>query len=106
VRRAGRSKQDVVGRLLTSSMAMPGDAESPEESATGHAAPVPPPIALTVAEVAAALRVDEVAVVERIDAGDLPARRLGAEWRVGREALVDWLGESDVRRPAGFRPTA
>ncbi len=106
VQRVGRSKQDVVGRLLASSMAMPDDGAPVPGSVGQAAAPVPTPVALTVSEVAAALQVDEAAVNERIDAGDLPARRLGDEWRVGREALADWLGESDVRRPAGFRPTA
>ena len=63
-------------------------------------------LVLTVAEAAEALRVDVADVEARIEAGDLPARRFGDEWRIGRVALTDWLGESDIRRPAGFRPSS
>jgi excisionase family DNA binding protein len=54
----------------------------------------PPTEILTVAEAAAFLRVSEAAVLELADAGQLPARKIGNDWRFLKEAIVDWL-----RRP-------
>lgn len=106
VRAAGRSKQEVVGALLATSMARAGD-DTVGPARTEDAGPVPAglvPLVLTVDEVAAELRVAAADVEARIEQGDLPARRFGEQWRIGRQALIDWLGESDIRRPAGFRP--
>ncbi len=101
VSRSGRSKQEVVGQLLAASMEQVeahglGPASSPT-AATGL------PLVHTVDEVAAILRVDAEEVASRVESGDLPARRFGDGWRIGHDALVHWLGESDVRRTAGFR---
>lgn len=52
------------------------------------------PLALSVAEVAALLRVDRKTIYGAIAVGDLPARRVGAGRRrfvVGRDALLAWL---------------
>jgi excisionase family DNA binding protein len=52
----------------------------------------PPPEVLTLPEAAALLRLEEVAVRAAADAGELPGRRVGEEWRFSRSALLAWLG--------------
>ncbi len=44
------------------------------------------------------LQVDESVVVEMAEAGKLPGRKLGAEWRFSRAALVAWLSSPQDRR--------
>ena len=44
------------------------------------------------------LQIDEATVVELAEAGKLPGRKLGTDWRFSRAALVAWLsdaGDSD-----------
>jgi excisionase family DNA binding protein len=92
------SKQDLVAGLV----ATYGDVdtmrrvivETTEDGlAVGHAAfrPFSPPDVLTVAELASWLQVDEPAVAELAEQGDLPGRKLAGEWRFAREAVLDWL---------------
>jgi excisionase family DNA binding protein len=52
----------------------------------------PAPEILTAGEAAALLRVKEPDVVDAAERGELPGRRIGGEWRFGREALLAWLG--------------
>ena len=61
--------------------------------ATGHHAfrPQEAPEVLTVAQAAALLQVGEDAVLALADAGKLPGRRIGEQWRFSRAALVAWL---------------
>jgi excisionase family DNA binding protein len=54
--------------------------------------PSPPDDVLTPAQAAGLLQLDEAAVLALADAGDLPGRRIGGEWRFAREALLAWLG--------------
>jgi excisionase family DNA binding protein len=56
--------------------------------------PAPLPDVLTVADAAALLQVDEHVVAELAEAGELPGRRVGSEWRFARQAILDWLGAS------------
>jgi excisionase family DNA binding protein len=42
--------------------------------------------------VAELLQTEEVAVVELAEAGELPARRVGGQWRFLRAAVLAWLG--------------
>ncbi len=46
---------------------------------------------LTLAGAAALLEVDEAAVAQLAEAGELPGRRIGKEWRFARQAILDWL---------------
>ena len=46
---------------------------------------------LTLAQAAALLQVDERVVRAAASAGELPARKLGREWRFSRAAILDWL---------------
>lgn len=66
----------------------------PDALSVGHAAfaAAPPAEVLTLEEAAELLRVGAEALRARAEAGDVPARRIGDEWRFRREALLAWLG--------------
>ena len=67
---------------------------TPRAVDTPITAPASLPLALSVAEVAALLRVDRKTIYGAIAVGDLPARRIGAgrkRFVVGRDALLAWL---------------
>ena len=49
---------------------------------------------LTVAEVAAAMRVSKMTVYRLVHAGDLPAARVGRSFRVPEEAVNEYLRKS------------
>lgn len=53
----------------------------------------PDPVAevLTLAGAAELLEVEEGAVARLAQAGELPGRRIGEEWRFTRQAILDWL---------------
>jgi excisionase family DNA binding protein len=66
----------------------------PDESlAVGHHAftPSPLPDVLTPAQAGELLQVDEAEVVTLAEAGTLPGRRIGEQWRFSRPALIEWL---------------
>lgn len=50
-----------------------------------------PPEVLNAEQAAALLQVDEAAVVDLVQRGDLPGRRIAGEWRFARAALLAWL---------------
>jgi excisionase family DNA binding protein len=50
------------------------------------------PEVLTPAQAALLLQVNEATVLEMAKKGDIPGRKLGAEWRFSRLALMAWLG--------------
>ncbi|HEX8102078.1 MAG TPA: helix-turn-helix domain-containing protein, partial [Solirubrobacteraceae bacterium] len=60
------------------------------------------PEVLTAPEAAALLRVAEADLIGAAEAGELPGRRIGAEWRFSREALLAALATAGPR--AGGRP--
>lgn len=69
-------------------MAMPETAETPvpdELLESGE------PLVYSIKGAARALAVSEHTVRRRIAAGDLPARRVGGQWRIPRVALVRYL---------------
>jgi excisionase family DNA binding protein len=55
--------------------------------------PAEVPEVLTPAQLAELLQVDEEAVIELAEQGELPARKVGAAWRFSRAAVLAWLGE-------------
>jgi excisionase family DNA binding protein len=55
--------------------------------------PTEAPEVLTPAQLAELLQVDEDAVVALAEQGELPARKVGEEWRFSRAAVIAWLGE-------------
>jgi excisionase family DNA binding protein len=54
--------------------------------------PLTPPEVLTLAQAADLLQLEPDAVAELADAGELPGRRIGDEWRFSRAAVLTWLG--------------
>jgi excisionase family DNA binding protein len=54
--------------------------------------PADAPEVLTVEQAAELLQTDADAVRELADAGELPGRRIGGEWRFLRRAVLAWLG--------------
>jgi excisionase family DNA binding protein len=83
------SKQDLVADALRRITI-----EGHDDTLTvGHAeVRVPPPAdVLTVAGVAELLQADEADVRALAESGELPARRVGADWRFAREAVLRWL---------------
>ena len=55
--------------------------------------PAETPEVLTPVQLGELLQVDEEAVVELAERGELPARKVGQEWRFSRSAVLAWLGE-------------
>ena len=51
---------------------------------------------LTVAEVAAAMRVSKMTVYRLVHSGDMPAVRVGRSFRVPEQAVSDYLRDSFV----------
>jgi excisionase family DNA binding protein len=70
-----------------------------EEMTVGRHAfqPAPPAEVLTLAEAAELLRAAEAVVAALAEAGELPGRRVGGEWRFARRALVAWLEAGEGR---------
>jgi excisionase family DNA binding protein len=62
----------------------------------GHAAfrAIDPPTVLTADQAAELLSVAPADVIELAERGELPGRRIGADWRFSRQALLDWLAGS------------
>jgi excisionase family DNA binding protein len=58
----------------------------------GHAEFRPSPLeVLDAAQAAELLAVEEAAIVQLAEAGELPGRKIGDAWRFSRAALLDWL---------------
>src|SRR3954464_15489309 len=79
------SKRELVTRLLV---------EKLDDVLVGHAdfRPYPPADVLTIPQAAELLQVEEPAVLELAERGELPGRKVGGEWRFAREAVLRWLG--------------
>jgi len=65
--------------------------------------PTLPPEVMSAEQASQFLQVEEAVVVELAEAGQLPGRKLGRDWRFSRAALVAWLSGPD---PAGGTPKA
>ena len=62
----------------------------------GEAAAVIEPEVLTILEAAALCRVSPAVMYGLALAGDVPARKVGGQWRLRRSVLLRWLDESEV----------
>src|SRR4051794_15584825 len=96
-------KQDLIAGLVEDMKIAPGFTrrrtevvEVDDSLSVGRASFLPygQPEVLRLAEAADLLQVDEDVVVSMAEAGDVPARKLGEDWRFSRVALIDWLGRS------------
>src|SRR4051794_19143327 len=56
--------------------------------------PAPLPEVLDLAQAAELLAVDEAAIRELAERGELPGRRIGDAWRFSRAAILAWLSAS------------
>ncbi len=56
-----------------------------------------PPEIMNAGQAAHFLQIDEAVVLEMAEAGKLPGRKLGEDWRFSRAALVAWL-DTPVKR--------
>ncbi len=98
----GQSKQQVVTELLASGLAT-SDVETPtastEKSTTSPTAEV-----LTLGEVAILLAVTPQEVEEAVRTANLPARRIGQQWRFSKQAVLGWLAMPDpsIKHRPGF----
>jgi excisionase family DNA binding protein len=92
-------KQDLVADLLLEHL--PGDrsrrrvvVESMDDTmAVGHHSFIPAdePDVLTGSEAADLLRTEETTVTGMAESGELPAKKVGDQWRFARTAIIRWL---------------
>ena len=85
------SKREIVASLLSAfdtseGELMLGRAELSAVAAEGDAE------VLTPTELAALLRVEVSTLLELVERGEVPGRKLGDEWRFSRTAVIAWLG--------------
>jgi len=97
-------KQDLIAGLVEDMKIAPGFTrrrtevvEVDDNLSVGRASFLPygQPEVLTLPEAADLLQVEEDVVSEMAESGDVPARKLGDDWRFSRIALIDWLGRPD-----------
>lgn len=74
---------------------------SPPELTVGHHSfrPTAELEVLTARQLAELLQLDEAAVIDLAERGDLPGRRLGLAWRFSRAAVLRHLGGAAVPEP-------
>jgi excisionase family DNA binding protein len=74
-----------------------------EEVAALASATTDEPEVLTLEQLVELLQVEEKTVRSLAAKGDLPGRKLGAEWRFSRQAVLEWLATPErPRRSPGF----
>lgn len=60
-------------------------------------APYDPPEVMNAEQTGQFLQIEEALVVDLAEAGKLPGRKLGTDWRFSRTALVAWLSTTEKR---------
>jgi excisionase family DNA binding protein len=96
--RLGMSKRDIITRLVGDRLEV-DDALQPiriwedeKPRGTGHVVPKNAhPDVLSLEEAATLLRVEPDDIKEMAAAGELPARKVGSQWRFSHTALMNWL---------------
>lgn len=84
----GRRKQQLVSDMLAGQLTI-GHAEVLRTAGEDRGE------VLTLEDAAALLRLPLDALLARVQAGELPGRAFGEEWRFSRAALLDWLAAGD-----------
>lgn len=56
-----------------------------------------PPLGMTVAETAKALRVSHRTVQDMLAAGEMPGRVVGNKWRISHAAIDAWLATGNAK---------
>jgi len=59
--------------------------------------PHDPPEVMNVEQTAQLLQLDEKVVLELAEAGTLPGRKIGNQWRFSRAAVIAWLSNPEAR---------
>jgi excisionase family DNA binding protein len=92
-------KKDIVAGLLSRHLGQPTQTLG-SYSFQPYDSPSPPapPEVMNVEQAADFLQVDDSTVIELAEAGKLPGRKLGKDWRFSRAALVAWLAEPEKKR--------
>ena len=85
---SGKSKRQIVEDAVREHLTDDGDRLVVGRVTLREAAPE----VLTPDEAAALLRVAEADLATAAEAGEIPGRRIGDEWRFSRDALIAWLG--------------
>ena len=85
--RLSMSKRDVITRLVGDRLEVEDDLR-PQKI---WSAPKAEPEVLSPEEAAELLRVEVSDITEMAAAGEIPARRIGSQWRLSRTAVMDWL---------------
>lgn len=86
----GRPKQEVLATLVDRYADLLG-----EDLSIGRASSsTEPSEVLTPDQLAELLQVDADTVISLADAGEIPGRRIGEEWRFSRSAVLEWLASS------------
>src|SRR4051794_31858945 len=85
----GMRKKDLVAGLLES-LGGQRDVQTARGTYSFRAYEDPPEV-MNPAQAAQFLQLDESFVVEQAEAGKIPGRKIGKEWRFARAALVAWL---------------
>jgi excisionase family DNA binding protein len=100
-KREGRSKQDIVANLILQALQKPSTTTSTLAPAVS---PPETPEIMTLAELSVYLRVDKSELEQKVNAGELPVRRFGEEWRFSRQAIERWMEGTDrpSNRTTGF----
>jgi excisionase family DNA binding protein len=83
------AKKDLVTELVERHLEPP--MVEPGQTTVGRHAFRPAQEVLTLPELAELLRLDEEATRALAEAGELPGRRIGEEWRFSRDAVIAWL---------------
>jgi excisionase family DNA binding protein len=87
------SKRELVTSLVQRYLGDDDGRPSAPELVLGraHFRPAEAPAVLTLEQAAELLQVDPAEVAALADAGELPGRRIGGDWRFPRAALLEWL---------------
>jgi excisionase family DNA binding protein len=92
----GMRKKDIVAGLVSRHLGPPTQTLGSYSFQAYDAAD--PPEIMNAEQAAQFLQVDEATVLEMAEAGKLPGRKLGKDWRFSRAALVAWLAEPEKKR--------
>jgi excisionase family DNA binding protein len=98
----GRRKQSLVSELIEDRLAVgrPLSVGRIEVSNTPGAGDE----VLTLDEVARLLKIPADAARSRAEAGEIPGRRFGKEWRFARMAVLAWLASGEAKKRGGATP--
>jgi excisionase family DNA binding protein len=97
----GRRKQSLVSELLEDRLAVARPLSVGRVEVTNT--PEVLDEVLTLDEVARLLKVPADAVRSRAEAGDLPGRRFGKEWRFARMSVLAWLTNGEAQKRGGAK---